>query len=337
MLTDREMGELTPIGVNGLRSVQGSGLVVWGARTLQGADQLASEWKYIPVRRTALFIEESVVRGTRWAVFEPNGDALWAEIRLDVETFMHDLFRRGAFQGSSPRDAFFVRCDQTTTTPADVDGGVVNIEVGFAPLRPAEFVVIRIQQAAGPLAQRIPPRADWSDLDVTEDQAQRLEALCREVRERDTADVDRGARDRGVAALFVGEARAATTAAAVVAHDLGRDLYRVDLSAVVSKYIGETEKNLRALFDAAETGGAVLLFDEADALFGTRSGVKDSHDRYANLDIADLIERIESSCGVAILTTNRRSSIDPGILRKFRPVVELRARRRSTNLGPNLP
>lgn len=148
-LTDAENGELNPLGVNCLRAFPIIGRVVWGARTLQGADQLASEWKYIPVRRTALFIEESLYRGTKWVVFEPNDEPLWAQIRLNVGAFMHNLFRQGAFQGTSPRDAYFVKCDKETTTQNDIDLGIVNILVGFAPLKPAEFVVIQIQQMAG--------------------------------------------------------------------------------------------------------------------------------------------------------------------------------------------
>jgi phage tail sheath protein FI len=148
-LTDGENGQLNPRGINCLRSFPAFGRVVWGARTLRGADALASEWKYVPVRRTALFIEESLYRGTQWVVFEPNDEPLWAQIRLNVGAFMQNLFRQGAFQGVSPRDAYFVKCDRETTTQNDINLGVVNIHVGFAPLKPAEFVVIRIQQMAG--------------------------------------------------------------------------------------------------------------------------------------------------------------------------------------------
>ena len=148
-LTDAENGELNPIGVNCLRVMQGVGPVVWGARTMQGNDMLASEWKYIPVRRTALFLEESLFRGTQWVVFEPNDEPLWAQIRLNVGAFMHTLFRQGAFAGTTPRDAYFVKCDKDSTTQDDVNRGVVNILVGFAPLKPAEFVMVQIQQMAG--------------------------------------------------------------------------------------------------------------------------------------------------------------------------------------------
>lgn len=148
-LTDKENGELNPLGINCLRSMPPAGRVIWGSRTLQGDDRLASEWKYIPVRRMALYIEESLYRGTHWVVFEPNDEPLWAQIRLNVGAFMHSLFRQGAFQGSTPKDAYFVKCDKETTTQDDINKGIVNIVVGFAPLKPAEFVVIKLQQMAG--------------------------------------------------------------------------------------------------------------------------------------------------------------------------------------------
>jgi phage tail sheath protein FI len=148
-LNDAENGMLNPLGINCLRVFPVNGRVVWGARTLRGADQLADEYKYVPVRRTALFIEESLYRGTQWVVFEPNDEPLWAQIRLNVGAFMQGLFRQGAFQGRTPREAYFVKCDKETTTQADINLGIVNIVVGFAPLKPAEFVVIKIQQIAG--------------------------------------------------------------------------------------------------------------------------------------------------------------------------------------------
>ncbi len=148
-LTNEENGLLNPLGINCLRSFPVTGKVIWGARTLRGADQLSDEYKYIPVRRLVLYIEESLYRGTQWVVFEPNDEPLWAQIRLNVGSFMHTLFRQGAFQGKSPNEAYFVKCDKETTTQSDIDRGIVNIVVGFAPLKPAEFVVIKIQQIAG--------------------------------------------------------------------------------------------------------------------------------------------------------------------------------------------
>jgi phage tail sheath protein FI len=148
-LNDEENGFLNPLGVNCLRNFPIIGNIVWGARTLRGADVLADQWKYVPVRRTALFIEESLYRGLKWVVFEPNDEPLWGQIRLNVGAFMQSLFRQGAFQGGSARDAYFVKCDKDTTTQNDIDHGVVNVIVGFAPLKPAEFVVVKIQQMAG--------------------------------------------------------------------------------------------------------------------------------------------------------------------------------------------
>jgi phage tail sheath protein FI len=148
-LTDSENGLLNPLGVNCLRNFPIYGSVVWGARTMRGADVAADEYKYVPVRRTVLYIEESLYRGTKWVVFEPNDEPLWAQIRLNVGAFMHDLFRKGAFQGQTPQDAYFVKCDKETTTQNDINQGIVNIVVGFAPLKPAEFVIITIQQIAG--------------------------------------------------------------------------------------------------------------------------------------------------------------------------------------------
>jgi len=149
VLTDADNGMLNPIGVNCLRNFPLAGPVVWGSRTLRGSDLLADDYKYIPVRRLALYIEESLYRGTQWVVFEPNDNPLWAQIRLNVGAFMQDLFRQGAFQGNTPTDAYFVKCDSETTTQNDIDQGIVNIVVGFAPLKPAEFVVIQLQQMAG--------------------------------------------------------------------------------------------------------------------------------------------------------------------------------------------
>jgi len=148
-MSDLENGRLNQLGVNCLRTFPVIGSVVWGSRTLAGADLLADEYKYVPVRRTALFLEESLYRGLKWVVFEPNDEPLWAQIRLNVGAFMQDLFRQGAFQGRTPKEAYFVKCDKETTIQNDIDKGIVNIVVGFAPLKPAEFVIVKIQQMAG--------------------------------------------------------------------------------------------------------------------------------------------------------------------------------------------
>ncbi len=148
-LNDPENGVLNPKAINCIRNFPVYGTIIWGARTLQGNDAIGSQWKYIPVRRFALFLEESLYRALKWVVFEPNDEPLWAQIRLNVGAFMHNLFVQGAFQGKTPQEAYFVKVDKETTTQNDIDRGIVNIVVGFAPLKPAEFVIIQIQQMAG--------------------------------------------------------------------------------------------------------------------------------------------------------------------------------------------
>lgn len=148
-LNDSQNGALNRVAVNCLRAIPVAGRVVWGARTRRGADAHADEYRYVPVRRTALFIEESLRRGLQWVVFEPNDEPLWARIRLTVGAFLNELFVQGAFQGSTPAQAYFVTCDATTTTADDVAQGVLSLVVGFAPLRPAEFVIIRMRHRAG--------------------------------------------------------------------------------------------------------------------------------------------------------------------------------------------
>ncbi|MEO6364802.1 MAG: phage tail sheath C-terminal domain-containing protein, partial [Luteimonas sp.] len=146
---DDDNGLLNPIAVNCLRTFPAHDPTVWGARTMAGRDALADEYKYVPVRRLALHIEVSVQRGTQWAAFEPNAEPLWAQLRASVDTFMHNLFRQGAFAGRTPRDAWFVRCDASTTTQDDINQGRVHIDIGFAAIKPAEFVVIRLTLAGG--------------------------------------------------------------------------------------------------------------------------------------------------------------------------------------------
>jgi hypothetical protein len=185
----------------------------------------------------------------------------------------------------------------------------------------------RTRPALDQLAQRIEPKAGWDDLKLPGNERDLLHQIADQVALRSTVYDDWGFRERmnrglSISALFAGESGTGKTMAAeVVAHELGLSLYRIDLSAVVSKYIGETEKNLRKLFDAAEEGGSILFFDEADALFGRRSEVKDSHDRYANIEVNYLLQRLESFRGLAILATNTKGALDSAFLRRIRFVV----------------
>jgi hypothetical protein len=145
-LSDDDSGVLNPQGINALRSFKVGGDVVWGARTMRGSDTLADEYKYLPVRRLLLYIQSSLQQNTLWAVFQPNGASLWAKLQTQVKTFMLGLFSQGAFAGTSADQAFFVKCDATTTPPSDQAARIVNVQVGFAPLYPAEFVVLTVSQ-----------------------------------------------------------------------------------------------------------------------------------------------------------------------------------------------
>jgi uncharacterized protein len=156
-LDDTQAGVLNIHAVNCIRHFAQFGDLVWGDRTLAGNDQAASEWKYISVRRVALYIETSLYEGTKWAVFEPNNEQLWAQLRSSVGAFMQTLFVQGAFQGTTPAQGYFVKCDVENNPQSSLDQGVVNILVGFAPLHPAEFVVIQIQQMAGQSSGTQPP------------------------------------------------------------------------------------------------------------------------------------------------------------------------------------
>jgi uncharacterized protein len=148
-ISDAENGLINPQAINAIRQFP-NGIVIWGSRTLAGYDNSGQDdYKYVPVRRLALFLEESLYRGLQFAVFEPNDEPLWAQIRLAAGAFMNNLFRRGAFQGQKASDAYFVKCDAETTTQNDINFGIVNVIIGFAPLKPAEFVIITIRQLAG--------------------------------------------------------------------------------------------------------------------------------------------------------------------------------------------
>jgi MoxR-like ATPase len=218
----------------------------------------------------------------------------------------------------------------------DLDAAAVRAVGGQASAGPGADLAERLWAAcrvhARPrlddLAERIVSAVGWDDLVVTPDARRTLEEIAAQVRRRgivydDWGFAARGSRGLGISALFAGPSGTGKTMAAeVLANALALDLHRIDLSSVVSKYIGETEKNLRRVFDAADRGGAVLLFDEADALFGRRTEVRDSHDRFANIEVSYLLQRMEAYRGLAILTTNRRDAIDEAFLRRLRFVVE---------------
>jgi vesicle-fusing ATPase len=243
---------------------------------------------------------------------------LGAPLPADVETAVEEIaqhFRLGARAAAGIARELVVS--------GGPDDAVVDVAAALRRLC-RERAHVRLDG----LAQRIHPAATWDDLVLPAGHLELLHDIARHVRHRTQVYerwgfAERESRGLGVTALFAGESGTGKSLAAeVLAADLGLDLFRIDLSATVSKYIGETEKNIRRLFDAAEASGAVLLFDEADALFGKRGEVKDGHDRYANLEVAYLLQRMESYRGLAILTTNMRSHIDRAFLRRLRFVIQ---------------
>ncbi|WP_240812706.1 ATP-binding protein [Streptomyces sp. DASNCL29] len=252
--------------------------------------------------------------------------ALWTDAFADVPRIEEAHLRSLVAQFQLPPHvirsaAAAVRRDLTDVT-----------DVTDAPLDPAELAwragLIEARIGLDELGRRIEPEAAWDDLVLADHQARILREIVAHVRQRATVHQEWGfaatlRRGLGVTALFAGgSGTGKTLAAEVMAKELGLDLFIIDLSQVVSKYIGETEKNLRKVFDAAERGGALLLFDEADALFGKRSEVKDSHDRYANLEVSYLLMRMEAYRGLAILTTNMKKALDPAFMRRIRFVVD---------------
>lgn len=246
-------------------------------------------------------------------------DALTAEFAFDASAIRAASFN--ALRQVTPRR--FAAAGEPTASGSVEDPGLQS-ELSAALW---EACLLQARYRLDDLAQRVEPAAGWDDLVLPEAQKEILREIAAHVRHRTTVYerwgfVNRGARGLGITALFAGPSGTGKTMAAeVVAQELRLDLYRIDLSAVISKYIGETEKNLRRVFDAAEEGGAILFFDEADALFGKRSEVKDSHDRYANIEISYLLQRMEAYRGLAILATNLKSALDPAFLRRIRFVV----------------
>ncbi|MFE7559786.1 ATP-binding protein [Kitasatospora sp. NPDC057500] len=245
--------------------------------------------------------------------------AIWTAALDGEPGITEDGLRSLAAQFSLP--AHVIRSAATAARRAAEDGRDISPLAWHAGLAEARM-------SLDELGRRVEPRADWEDLVLAERQRSTLREIVAHVRRRGTVYQEWGfesvlRRGLGVTALFAGgSGTGKTLAAEVVAGQLGVDLFVIDLSQVVSKYIGETEKNLRRVFDAAERGGALLLFDEADALFGKRSEIKDSHDRYANLEVSYLLMRMEAYRGLAVLTTNMKKALDPAFMRRIRFVVD---------------
>ena len=318
-------------------------LRLWGREAVLSRKALLLDAEELegPERARVLALLERIPGPVLVAVREPMAGLRRPEVRLDVwrpspdeqRTLWNTLLgrRSSALNGQveSLVAHFSMSADSIRSACVQAIG---EISSGAAPgeaLGELVWDACRAQARSrlDDLAQRIEPSAGWEDLVLPEPQRQLLAQIAGQVRQRRRVyDVwgfgGAGIRGLGISALFAGPSGTGKTMAAeVLARELRLDLYRIDLSQVVSKYIGETEKNLRRVFDAAEGGGSILLFDEADALFGKRSEVKDSHDRYANIEVSYLLQRMEGYRGLAILTTNMKSALDPAFLRRLRFVV----------------
>lgn len=273
-VTAQEGDILSQAGVNALRDFPGRGLQVWGARTLAAARTADPSLRYVNIRRFSDHVVRSVSAGLGFVADEPGDAALWARVRQLGEDFLQDLWRQGALQGTKPEHAYWVRCGLgETMAQADVVAGRLVLELGLAPVRPAEFDVLRLHlQALVPSAGPTTTRAGLLEVPSSET-PEPPEALEPPETEQ---------------------------------------VRRVDLRRVVSRYIGETEKNLSRLLDQAARTGEVLLFDEADALFGRRTSVRDAHDRYANQEVTALVERMARERGVQVRWRRRTERRRPG-------------------------
>ncbi|MGO4700714.1 AAA family ATPase [Dyella sp. 2RAB6] len=296
------------------------------ASTIDGADAAAG-----PVRRFVARAGGLVFVDTREPWSDSATHALSADVTrptaIEQRTLWQGLLGEGADQHSRQLASHF------DFNPGKI-GQIAHTALAATEQRAEglgealwQGALARTRPALDQLAQRIEPKANWDDLKLPDTEKNLLREIADQVAQRSVVYDDWGFRERmnrglSISALFAGESGTGKTMAAeVIANELGLPLYRIDLSAVVSKYIGDTEKNLRKLFDAAEEGGAILFFDEADALFGRRSEVKDSHDRYANIEVNYLLQRLESFRGLAILATNMKGALDTAFLRRVRFVV----------------
>jgi len=334
-LTDSDHYFLTPIGINGL------GLsrlplphVIWGARTLS----LNPEYKYIPVKRLALYIEESIQRGLQWTQFESNDKNTWAKIKQSVNAFLKVLFRQGAFQGANAREAYFIQCGREITTQSDIDQGIINVTVGIAPLKPAEFIEINIQQKSSGWA--VTPQANNQNIPVTLQKNilishKTLSSLDRRTQNKikrfitlNSPKSTLSKPNRNKIALFSGMAAAQKTlAASYIAQAFGLPLHRIHLTQLLTNNLKTTERNLQHFFNT-QPELPILFFDEADALFGKRSSVKDAHSRYNAKIINRLFAYMQRYRGICIISSNRSQTLQTKHSRWFHCKVTFNDKKR---------
>jgi phage tail sheath protein FI len=342
--------------INAIRSFKGKGTVVWGARTLAGND---NDWRYIPVRRFFISVEESLKQSTHWAVFEPNDANTWLKVRGIIEAYLFQKWRQGALTGRKPEDAFYVRCGLGETMSAqDIVEGRMIVEIGMAMVRPAEFVVCKFSHSlqslpqgkrrspkqfsiespmdnntvlselvkqVGANAKEISTKRKWDDLVLPKRITKQL---------KDIADcISSGARlnkGKGInkalspayRAFFHGPAGTGKTFSVSLLGQLSkRRVLKIDARKLMSEYIGETEKNLAKLFDSAEQKGWILFFDEADALFGKRTKLSKRENRFANQEVSYLLQRIETFNGIVILASTLKINIDKAFMKPCQSII----------------
>ncbi|PWT85214.1 MAG: ATPase, partial [Proteobacteria bacterium] len=307
---------------------------LWDRECALSQAALLIEWEEPDHRRAASSLADAVRGITLIAGRDPLPLKRRRVLRVDVErpgaTEQRQIWERALGPGAAVNGALNQVIAQFHLGMRSIEAAGADARARSGEIASNLWDACRVQARTRleGLAQRMESRQAWEDLILPDAQIHTLREIAQQVRHRPTVyDAwgfgARGARGLGISALFFGQSGTGKTMAAeVIASDLSVDLYRIDLSQVVSKYIGETEKNLQRVFDAAEESGAVLLFDEADALFGRRSEVKDSHDRYANIEVSYLLQRMEAYRGLAILTTNMKTLLDPAFLRRIRFCVQ---------------
>lgn len=324
--------------INAIRSITGRGTLVWGARTLAGND---TEYRYISVRRFLNMVETSVFKSSHFVVFEANDATTWHRVKTMIENYLFNLWKNGALQGSKPTEAFFVQVGLgITMTQADVTNGKIIIQIGLAVNRPAEFIVFSILHRTEDSSQSntdnttlktqattlMQTSMEWPDLVLNPSTKEQLNEIRNWVsynrillNDWEIAEKVR----QSYSAIFHGPSGTGKTMSAnLIGKSLQRPVYRVNLIHVVSKYIGETEKNLSLLFQQAASNDWILFFDEADALFGKRTSIHDAHDRYANQEVSYLLQRIENHSGLVIFATNHKDNIDEILLRRMDMILE---------------
>ncbi len=322
--------------INAIRSFPGRGILVWGARTLAGND---NEYRYVSVRRFLNVVKASVYKATRFVVFEVNDQSTWNRLKMMIENYLQTLWRTGALQGTSAEKAYFVKIGLgSTMTSQDLLDGKVIIEIGLAVVKSAEFVMIKIihhqnspssTDVTAPEIQSLnvmQTNMEWSDLIVNPETKNQLENISQWISHNNTLLNDWGLAGKvrqSFSALFYGPSGTGKTlSAALIGKSSKRPIYRIELYHVLGKYIGETEKNLNQLFQKAELQNSILFFDEADSLFGKRTDVRDAHDRYANLEVSYLLQRLEKHSGLVLFSTNHKNNIDDAFIRRFDMLVE---------------